>query len=511
MADNVPITPGAGATIATDDVGGAHFQRVKLVDGTLDSTAAIPGDATNGLDVDVTRVQGSVTVVQATAANLEANANLRVGGAAVANGNPVPVSDAGGSMTVDSPQLPAALVSGRLDVNLGAAAQLPAALAGGRLDVSLGAAPASVTVVDGGGTISVDDGGGSITVDGAVTASGTVTGNQGTPAAASNAWPVKVSDGTDSVGISTVSTDKALKVDVVQSVPAGQVDKSGFTEGSGRFSPIGGTFNETPASDPTEDQAAAARITAKRALHVNLRNNSGTELGTSGAPVRTDPTGATAQPVSGTVTANLSASTNAGAAAKTADYDTGAGTDTVTMFGLALPKSGGAVPGGTSTDPLRIDPVGTTAQPVNLQLAGTPVAAAASGIPKAGIVDSAGANFSQSNPLPVQTSNMNRTPIRRQVTYSASQTAIAIWTPGASKKFVIESIIIHATGTGDLFIFDNSDSSSTRLFIGAPPAGGIPFQLIFPNGCPSDTANNVLRYSTGAGAAGYITVFGYEV
>lgn len=57
MADNVILNTGSGgATAATDDVGGIHFQRVKLVDGTLDSSAAIAGDATNGLDVDVTRV-----------------------------------------------------------------------------------------------------------------------------------------------------------------------------------------------------------------------------------------------------------------------------------------------------------------------------------------------------------------------------------------------------------------------------------------------------------------------
>mgnify|MGYP001766548224 CR=1 FL=1 len=56
MADNVPITAGSGTTIATDDISSVHYQRVKLVDGTLDSTAAIPGDATNGLDVDVTRL-----------------------------------------------------------------------------------------------------------------------------------------------------------------------------------------------------------------------------------------------------------------------------------------------------------------------------------------------------------------------------------------------------------------------------------------------------------------------
>jgi hypothetical protein len=50
--------------------------------------------------------------------------------------------------------------------------------------------------------------------------------------------------------------------------------------------------------------------------------------------------------------------------AKPADFDTGAGTDTVPMFGVALPKSGGAVAGGTSTDPFRVDPTGTTAQPI---------------------------------------------------------------------------------------------------------------------------------------------------
>ncbi len=56
MADNVAITAGSGTSIATDDVGGVHYQRVKLVDGTLDGTGAIGGDATNGLDVDVTRL-----------------------------------------------------------------------------------------------------------------------------------------------------------------------------------------------------------------------------------------------------------------------------------------------------------------------------------------------------------------------------------------------------------------------------------------------------------------------
>jgi hypothetical protein len=56
---------------------------------------------------------------------------------------------------------------------------------------------------------------------------------QGAPAVNASAWPIKVSDGVDSVGISTVSGAKALKVDVVQAtqpalVNPTYVNDSGF-------------------------------------------------------------------------------------------------------------------------------------------------------------------------------------------------------------------------------------------------------------------------------------------
>lgn len=57
---------------------------------------------------------------------------------------------------------------------------------------------------------------------------------------------------------------------------------------------------------------------------------------------------------------------------KTSDYDSGAGTDTVQMVGIALPASGGAVQGGTSTNPIRTDPTGTTTQPVSGTVTITP-------------------------------------------------------------------------------------------------------------------------------------------
>lgn len=65
MVDNVTLNAGTGGdVVATEDISGVEYQKVKLVDGTAASTTAIPlsGDLTNGLDVDVTRVSGTVTV-----------------------------------------------------------------------------------------------------------------------------------------------------------------------------------------------------------------------------------------------------------------------------------------------------------------------------------------------------------------------------------------------------------------------------------------------------------------
>ena len=60
MADNITL-PGTGAVVRSDDVGaGVQAQYFKLMDGTDGGTDVIPGDAANGLDVDVTRDRKSV-------------------------------------------------------------------------------------------------------------------------------------------------------------------------------------------------------------------------------------------------------------------------------------------------------------------------------------------------------------------------------------------------------------------------------------------------------------------
>lgn len=64
MADNVQITAGSGTAIKTDDLGaGGHVQYVKLMDGTDNGSGVIPGDASNGLDVDITRIAAGTNVI----------------------------------------------------------------------------------------------------------------------------------------------------------------------------------------------------------------------------------------------------------------------------------------------------------------------------------------------------------------------------------------------------------------------------------------------------------------
>jgi len=58
------------------------------------------------------------------------------------------------------------------------------------------------------------------------------------------------------------------------------------------------------------------------------------------------------------------------------DLDTGGGTDDHEVFAIGLPSAGGHVVGGTSTDPLRVDPTGSTTQPVSLASVPLPTGAA---------------------------------------------------------------------------------------------------------------------------------------
>lgn len=147
MADTVQITAGTGTVIATDDVAGTHYQQVKLVDGTLDSTTVIasgngtaasalrvtlPTDGTGvvGLnagtnnigDVDVLTVPAPLST---TGGGTEATA-LRVTVASDSTGV-LSVDDNAGSLTVDAPVATPVFV--RLSDGAAAITTLPVSLA----------------------------------------------------------------------------------------------------------------------------------------------------------------------------------------------------------------------------------------------------------------------------------------------------------------------------------------------------------------------------------------------
>lgn len=108
MTDRVQANAGSGGEFFAVDSGisasagtVALVPYTKLMDGTLGSDAVITGDATNGLDVDVTRVGGTVAVSNAGLTELAAaiNASSQLDVNIAASGATVPVS---GTVAVSS-------------------------------------------------------------------------------------------------------------------------------------------------------------------------------------------------------------------------------------------------------------------------------------------------------------------------------------------------------------------------------------------------------------------------
>lgn len=158
MADNLTLNSGTGgSTLSTDEVTRAtvvqHVQYVKLMNGTDAAVDVIPGEATNGLDVDVTRVQGTVTVDGSAVTQPVSAASLPLPSGAATSANQTTmighVDGIEGLLTTIDADTSNLSVTG-----------------GG---VELGAIRVTIAS-DSTGLLSVDDNGGSLTVDGTVTA-----------------------------------------------------------------------------------------------------------------------------------------------------------------------------------------------------------------------------------------------------------------------------------------------------------------------------------------------------
>ncbi len=127
-------------------------------------------------------------------------------------------------------------------------------------------------------------------------------------------------------------------------------------DGTVRTDPTGTTPQPITATSLPLPTGAAQEHTTAASPHAT-RLTDGTAFYKATTPADT-------QPVSGTVTANAGTGTFTNQQTNvTEDYDTGAGVQSVTKFGIALPASGGSVAGGTATNPLNV--VFPSAQPVS--------------------------------------------------------------------------------------------------------------------------------------------------
>ena len=232
MADNIPITQGIGTTVATDDVAGVHYQRVKVVWGA----DGVVNDANVTTPLPVTASQTTATNLRMAGGDAAgaptAGTVLAIQG--IASGTVVPVGDGAGSLTVDAPvSTPVAArlsdgtaflttTSGRLAVDpsgvtspiSAASLPLPAGAATLAAQTQPGVDIGDVTVNNAAGAaaVNIQDGGNSLTVDAPV----------GTPVA------TRLSDGTsfltttggrlsvDASGVAVPVTDNAGSLTVDQ-------------------------------------------------------------------------------------------------------------------------------------------------------------------------------------------------------------------------------------------------------------------------------------------------------
>lgn len=165
------------------------------------------------------------------------------------------------------------------------------------------------------GAIRVDGSGVTQPVSGTVNVQQTTAANlnatvvQGNAGSAAQSWFTKISDGTDTVGISTVGGAKALKVDIVQTVGGSSSTADGYVT--------------TAAPSYTNNTARALSLTTAGALRVDgsavTQPISGTITANAGTGTFT---------VSGTVAATQSGTWNVNNISGTVSLPTGAATET---------------------------------------------------------------------------------------------------------------------------------------------------------------------------------------
>lgn len=147
---------GSNQTVVEDTITPANNRPlpVKLSGFTGDITVTA-----NQLDVNLDSANDSVEIIQATHDSVNLNANLQVADTDVGNANPVPISDAGGSITIDSTAL---------DVNLSTrASEATLSTMNGKFVDGTDIGDVTINNAGGASAVNIQDGGNSITVDNA--------------------------------------------------------------------------------------------------------------------------------------------------------------------------------------------------------------------------------------------------------------------------------------------------------------------------------------------------------
>lgn len=311
MADNIAVTAGSGTTIAADDIGGVLHQRVKLSQGAdgsaTDVSSAAPLNVTlantganatplvvdlgANNDVSVNAGTNYIGKVRLTDGTIDGEvvplAGYNAQAVAIVDGSGSQITSFGGGVQYTEGDTDASFTGTMMLAeaagNTAAALQIDAS---GHLQVDLAASSTSVTVSDGGGSITVDnngtfvvqstnqansgvdigdvtinnasgasavniqDGGNSITVDGTVAVSGTVT-------VASHAVTNAGTFATQESG--ALLTSSQLIDDAIVA------DNAAFTDGTTKLDMAGYIYDEVAGTALTENDAAAACINVNRA------------------------------------------------------------------------------------------------------------------------------------------------------------------------------------------------------------------------------------------------------
>lgn len=269
MADNIAITAGSGTSVATDDIAGVHYQRVKLAVGADGAAADAPiGGGVEASALRVTLATDSTGVVSVDD-----------------NGATLSVDDGAGSLTVDNAGTFAVQVDGAaltalqtidnlviVEDAVHASGDSGVLAMGVRRDANTSLvsadgdnAPYQVNAL-GAVKVAVMSGGTSATDDGAFTAAS----GAGIPI-----MGFASADAVDSgdVGVVAMTTSRSLKTVVTNSsgtIIDPQTDDAAFTAATSLVSVVGG-FATTDSVDSGD--AGAFAMTTARALHATMKTD----------------------------------------------------------------------------------------------------------------------------------------------------------------------------------------------------------------------------------------------